>query len=84
MGAETEEDTVNKIRAVTTLLFLAITPAALAHPGHPTLNPHHSHGALELNPVTLILLAAIAIGMLLVGRGTAVRRSKPWRNSDKK
>lgn len=61
-------------------LLLAIAPAVFAHPGHPTLSPHHTHGALELNPLALLIVAAIAVGAIFLGRGTARPRAKSLRN----
>jgi hypothetical protein len=68
-----------KLRFVATLFFLTVASVVFAHPGHPTLNPHHTHGALELNPIALILLAAIVIGVILIGRRAVPRHTKSWR-----
>lgn len=67
------------IRMLFASLLLAVAPAVFAHPGHPALSLHHTHGALELNALAVILVAAIAIGAILVRREVPRRRAKSLR-----
>jgi hypothetical protein len=68
-----------KIQTMMALLLTAIAPAVFAHPGHPTLSPYHIHGPLELDPIGVILVAAIAVGVILIRRGEMRRRPKSVR-----
>jgi hypothetical protein len=74
---------MTRIQMIFASLLLAIAPDVFAHPGHPTLSPDHLHGPLELNPIAVILVGAIAIGVILVRRGGTRRRPKSMRISKK-
>ena len=60
-------------RVVALLSMSLMTLDGWAHPGHPTLDPNHSHGLFEAEPI--LTLVVIAVALLTVGTA-ARRRSK--------
>lgn len=55
---------------------LLVALDAIAHPGHPTLQPNHTHGPHEIDPLLGLIALVGAIGVFLVGRAISRRTFK--------
>jgi len=66
--SKTEEETVNQVRIISALFFLAVTSTAFAHPGHPSLSPYHEQAGSALDPVSLVLFGVAVAGVFIVAR----------------
>ncbi|HEY8552983.1 MAG TPA: hypothetical protein VIL43_00410 [Burkholderiales bacterium] len=58
------------------LAAAAAAPSLYAHPGHPTLDPHHTHGPYEMDPLLALALAAAAFALAFGVRAAWRRRQQ--------
>ena len=54
------------LRTTVSTVLMFLPAAAFAHPGHPTLNPGHTHESFATDPLALLALAILAVGVALV------------------
>lgn len=57
---------MSRVVAFVCTLFVALE--VVAHPGHPTLNPDHSHGMLDVDPMLGLALFAGVSAAFLFGK----------------
>ena len=62
---------MNRVIALFATFMIALE--AVAHPGHPTFYPNHTHASFEIDPLLGLAALSVAVAALLIGKA-AYRR----------
>lgn len=57
-------------------LALSAASVVSAHPGHPTLDPSHTHAPFDIDPLLAVALAAIVVAVINIARSWRQRSSE--------